>query len=151
MQQCKGAPDETTGATSGNTATTTGSTTGATATTTGATSGNTATTTGSTSGATATTTTGATPTDTIAAGKTLYNTLRENKKNDTYPRIEVKGDGRIRYKGEQPSQEDLSNLDAYIKTLGYNMLPQRDSQLDKTYGGQPGVKYVWEKPQEPTA
>ena len=87
----------------------------------------------------------------MAEGKTLYNVLRQNKKDDTYPRIVVRGDGRIRYKGEQPSDEDLSNLDAYIKTLGYNMLPQRDSQLDKEYGGQEGVKYTWEKQEEPTA
>jgi hypothetical protein len=143
MQQCKGAPDEPTGTTTGNTATTTGSTSGST-------SGTTATATGTTTGETATTT-GATPTDAVAEGKTLYNVLRQNKKDDTYPRIVVRGDGRIRYKGEQPSDEDLSNLDAYIKTLGYNMLPQRDSQLDKEYGGQEGVKYTWEKQEEPTA
>jgi hypothetical protein len=148
MQQCKGGA--TSGSTSGDTSTTSGTTSGATATTTGATSGNTATTSGATSGNTATTS-GATATDTVAEGKTLYNSLRENKKNDTWPRIEVKGDGRIRFKGPQPSDADLSKLDAYIKTLGYNMIPQRDTQLDKTYGGQPGVKYVWEKPQEPTA
>ena len=45
--------------------------------------------------------------------------------------------GRIKYKGEQLSPENLQKLDTALSKKGY----QRIKQLDKSYG----EKYVWEK------
>jgi hypothetical protein len=73
----------------------------------------------------------------------LWNTLisnykkRDDKGNPIYPFI-VKSGNRIKYKGMEVSDEDLSKLDSVMDNKGYSRIKQ---ESEKGYG----TKYVWEK------